>query len=300
MANCKLFWLLLFFQKKEWLCLNCQTQRAMSGSLGDIPPPAAQPTGSPRANHQPAQQKGPTQVSGPRTSSPHQQQKTPGPQVSGPNSSVKQAGLVPQTKDLVKKSPPTKTSPQSVPQHKGTHQTPSQTKGPTQPPAQSNGSQMKGPTQSHAQNKGPSQASNQVKVPNQAKGPPHAKGSAQPSAQGKGSSHSSGTKASSAPGKGQSNHAKASTTPSKTASIQSKPTGNNQVRKQPQNQEKTKVSSKALKEDPKSSQKKAMSETTTSPKDTKIVDDAKTSRHHEVSYLQLSRLHLFLLIHLFD
>uniref|UniRef100_A0A3Q3JFP1 Piccolo presynaptic cytomatrix protein a n=1 Tax=Monopterus albus TaxID=43700 RepID=A0A3Q3JFP1_MONAL len=27
--------------EKEWLCLNCQTQRAMSGQLGDMPPPAA-------------------------------------------------------------------------------------------------------------------------------------------------------------------------------------------------------------------------------------------------------------------
>nr|XP_046235299.1 protein piccolo isoform X3 [Scatophagus argus] len=27
--------------EKEWLCLNCQTQRAMSGQLGDTPPPAA-------------------------------------------------------------------------------------------------------------------------------------------------------------------------------------------------------------------------------------------------------------------
>ncbi|XP_059181443.1 protein piccolo [Centropristis striata] len=26
--------------EKEWLCLNCQTQRAMSGQLGDLPPPA--------------------------------------------------------------------------------------------------------------------------------------------------------------------------------------------------------------------------------------------------------------------
>ncbi|KAM3588321.1 uncharacterized protein V6R79_026262 [Siganus canaliculatus] len=26
--------------EKEWLCLNCQTQRAMSGQLGDVPPPA--------------------------------------------------------------------------------------------------------------------------------------------------------------------------------------------------------------------------------------------------------------------
>lgn len=32
--------LLLFALQKEWLCLNCQTQRATSGQLGDAPPPA--------------------------------------------------------------------------------------------------------------------------------------------------------------------------------------------------------------------------------------------------------------------
>ncbi|XP_014837893.1 PREDICTED: protein piccolo isoform X4 [Poecilia mexicana] len=31
--------------KKEWLCLNCQTQKAMSGQLGDVPPPS---TASPK------------------------------------------------------------------------------------------------------------------------------------------------------------------------------------------------------------------------------------------------------------
>uniref|UniRef100_A0A8D2ZI67 Protein piccolo n=1 Tax=Scophthalmus maximus TaxID=52904 RepID=A0A8D2ZI67_SCOMX len=31
--------------EKEWLCLNCQTQRAMSGQLGDVPPP---PMASPK------------------------------------------------------------------------------------------------------------------------------------------------------------------------------------------------------------------------------------------------------------
>ncbi|XP_037318136.2 protein piccolo isoform X3 [Pungitius pungitius] len=29
--------------EKEWLCLNCQTQRAMTGQLGDMPPPAMAP-----------------------------------------------------------------------------------------------------------------------------------------------------------------------------------------------------------------------------------------------------------------
>lgn len=30
----------LFFLQKEWLCLNCQTQKAMSSQLGDVPPPS--------------------------------------------------------------------------------------------------------------------------------------------------------------------------------------------------------------------------------------------------------------------
>ncbi|KAI1888160.1 hypothetical protein AGOR_G00182170 [Albula goreensis] len=30
--------------EKEWLCLNCQTQRALAGQLGDLPPPMPAPT----------------------------------------------------------------------------------------------------------------------------------------------------------------------------------------------------------------------------------------------------------------
>ncbi len=290
----------LVFQKKEWLCLNCQTQRALSGSLGDIPAPLAQPMGSPRppatANQQPPQQKGPNQLTGPRPTDPQQQQKAPGPQVSGPVSPLKQAGPAPHSKGPSQASPQTKGSAQPITQPKGPTQPPSQ-KGPTQPSAQSKGPQIKGPNQSHAQSKGPA---NQIKGSSQAKGPTQTKGPAQPSAQTKGPSHPSGAKASSAPGKAAPNHAKASPTLSKTAPAQSKPTGNNQARKQPQSQEKTKVTSKSLKEDVKASPKKALSETVTSPKDMKIDEDTQKSRHHEVSYLQLLRLHLLLLIHHFD
>ncbi|KAM9758355.1 protein bassoon isoform 2-T2 [Menidia menidia] len=71
-------------EKKEWLCLNCQTQRALSGSLGDIPTPMAPPVGSPRASpqasQQPSQQKSPNQLSGPRATGPQQQQKPAGSQ----------------------------------------------------------------------------------------------------------------------------------------------------------------------------------------------------------------------------
>lgn len=290
----------IVFQKKEWLCLNCQTQRALSGSLGDIPTPVAQPVGSPRptaaANQQPSPQKGPDQLLGPRHAAPQQLQKPTGPQVSGPLSPVKQAGPAPQTKGPIPATPQSKVSAQPVSQHKGSTQSPSQTKGPTQPTAQSKGPQVKGPNQSHAQSKGTVQSANQVKGPSQAKGPTHTKGSAQPSTQAKGPSHAVGAKASSAPGKTAPNHAKASPTPSKPATTQSKPTGNNQARKQLQSQEKTKVATKSLKEDVKASQKKALSETTTSPKDMKIAGDVLKSKHHEVSYLQLLRLHLLLLI----
>lgn len=66
------------FQKKEWLCLNCQTQRLMSGGGLDDPPlpvphpsPKHQPMGSPRHQvptsqpsplHKPTSQQGPKPV----------------------------------------------------------------------------------------------------------------------------------------------------------------------------------------------------------------------------------------------
>lgn len=34
----------LFILQKEWLCLNCQTQKAMSSQLGDVPPPSTAST----------------------------------------------------------------------------------------------------------------------------------------------------------------------------------------------------------------------------------------------------------------
>lgn len=290
---------MLVFQKKEWLCLNCQTQRALSGSLGDVAAPVVQPLGSPRppatANQQPPQQKGPNQLLGPRPTGPQQQPS--GPQVSGPVSSVKHVGPAPHTKGPSQPSPQTKGSAQPIPQTKGSTKPPSQTKGSSQPLAPSKGPQSKGPNQSNAQSKGPVQPSNQMKGQCQAKGPTQTKGSAQPSAQTRGPSHPAGAKAT--PGKATPNHAKASPTPSKTAPTQSKSTGNNQARKQPQCQEKSKIASKSLKEDVKASPKKTQSETITSPKDMKIAEDTQKSRHHEVSYLQLLRLHVLLLIHHF-
>lgn len=238
---------------------------------------------------QPPQQRGPSQLTGPLPTGPQQQKKTTGPQVSGPVSSVKQAGPASQTKGPSQASPQTKSSPQP----KSTTQPPPHSKGPTQPSPQSKGPhQIKGPNQLNSQNKGSVSSSNQAKGPGQAKGLTQTKGSAQPSAQAKGPSHPTGAKVSSAAGKNTTNNAKVITTQSKTAPAQSKPTGSTQARKQAQSQEKTKVAPKALKEDIKSSPKKALSENMTSPKDAKTSEDTQKSRHHEVSYLQLLRLHV--------
>ncbi|XP_072311181.1 protein piccolo [Eucyclogobius newberryi] len=46
--------------EKEWLCLNCQTQRALSGQLGDVPPPAV---GSPKKQPPAPVPVGPTSTS---------------------------------------------------------------------------------------------------------------------------------------------------------------------------------------------------------------------------------------------
>lgn len=98
-----------YFQKKEWLCLTCQTQRAMSGSLGDITPPVPPSVGSPRlpgpANQQQQQQRGSSQQASLRPTGP-QQQKPAGAQVSVPFSPVKQGA--PQSKGPSQQLPATK------------------------------------------------------------------------------------------------------------------------------------------------------------------------------------------------
>ncbi|XP_057703259.1 protein bassoon isoform X1 [Corythoichthys intestinalis] len=254
-------------EKQEWLCLNCQTQRALSGSLGDIPGPAA-------SNQQPPQQKDAVPRSGPRPTGPQQQQKPLGPQVSGPASPMKQAEQSPQTKGIRQASPPTKGSTQSVAQAKGSSQSVSQSKGSAQPPVQGKGQfQNKGP----AQNKGSAQSGNQTKVQSQAKGQSPAKGSAQPTAQVKGPLSSA--KVAFTPKA--SPNSKAPPTSSKTAPTQAKPTGTPQARKQTPNQEKTKIPAKSVKEDVKASPKKALSEAVTSPKDSKIAEDLQKSRHRD-------------------
>ncbi|KAL4630698.1 protein bassoon-like [Arapaima gigas] len=75
-------------EKKEWLCLNCQTQRLMSGDLGDAPSPVLsqstlpQKTGSPQCQtpgnqEQPLQKKGPAQQTDSRLTGQQPQQKPP-------------------------------------------------------------------------------------------------------------------------------------------------------------------------------------------------------------------------------
>ncbi|XP_028820781.1 protein bassoon isoform X2 [Denticeps clupeoides] len=80
-------------EKKEWLCLTCQTQRAVSGGLGESSPQVSGSVGSPRhavpLNQQQPQQKGPIQQAGLRPTGP-QQQKPSGTQVSEPFSPGKQ------------------------------------------------------------------------------------------------------------------------------------------------------------------------------------------------------------------
>ncbi|KAK9975811.1 hypothetical protein ABG768_021044 [Culter alburnus] len=53
---------------KEWLCLNCQTQRALSGQLGDIPPPPS-PSKLP-AKHEPTPPSSPARAVSSTPSSP--------------------------------------------------------------------------------------------------------------------------------------------------------------------------------------------------------------------------------------
>lgn len=74
----------ILLQKNEWLCLNCQTQRLLEGSLGDpapmpLPTPKPPSTGSPR--HQPpatGQQRAPTPAPVPtEPAAPPEQQPSP-------------------------------------------------------------------------------------------------------------------------------------------------------------------------------------------------------------------------------
>lgn len=90
-TNCVCF--LSSVQKKEWLCLNCQTQRLMSGGGLDDPPlpvphpsPKHQPMGSPRQQapaSQPSPLHKPTNQQGPRPTQPPAQKALAGTGGSG-------------------------------------------------------------------------------------------------------------------------------------------------------------------------------------------------------------------------
>ncbi|XP_062855267.1 protein bassoon isoform X2 [Trichomycterus rosablanca] len=97
-------------EKKEWLCLNCQTQRLMSGGLDDTPlsvpysSPKHQPMGSPRhqvlASQQPPQQPHFQKVSnnqqtGTRTMAPQQKAQGAGPVLSTEAKPLKQSSTAP-------------------------------------------------------------------------------------------------------------------------------------------------------------------------------------------------------------
>ncbi|XP_062842846.1 protein bassoon isoform X2 [Trichomycterus rosablanca] len=104
-------------EKKEWLCLTCQTHRAMSGNLGEETPPAPQPATSPRApapssaKLQPAQQKAPGQQAGVRHAGPPAQKTPCAAQVSGPQPSGRQGA--PQSKASPAKTAPTQAASKS-------------------------------------------------------------------------------------------------------------------------------------------------------------------------------------------
>lgn len=116
------------FQKKEWLCLNCQTQRLMSGGGLDEPPlpvphpsPKHQPMGSPR--HQtPTSQQSPlhkptTTQQGPKPAQPQTQKPQVGTGVSGPfaPTSAKQSTDTKTTAAAVAPVPTTETQKQTKP-----------------------------------------------------------------------------------------------------------------------------------------------------------------------------------------
>ncbi|XP_061543403.1 protein bassoon isoform X5 [Phycodurus eques] len=100
-------------EKKEWLCLNCQTQRALSGSLGDIPGPAthsvASITPAAGSNQQPTQQKEGDQRSGPRPTGPQQQQKPLGPQQMASLQQQQQNAVMRKVKRTLPSPPPEET-----------------------------------------------------------------------------------------------------------------------------------------------------------------------------------------------
>ncbi|XP_055724796.1 protein bassoon-like isoform X1 [Salvelinus fontinalis] len=276
-------------ENKEWLCLNCQTQRALSGALGDAPLPVPQPMGSPRhsapANQQQPQQRGPNQQAGLRPTDPHQQQKPLGAQVSGPPFSPAKQSKGPAQPSPAKVQPsPGKSahSPAKTAQPSPAKGAPCPTKTDSTP-AKGTPSPAKqiGPT---AQSKGPAQPSPAKGALSSAK-TAYTPNKCTPSpakqtgltAQSKGSAQPSPVKVASTPTKG-------APSPAKSAPTQPKP--NKQAGKQQQGLDKTKVVPKTHKEnEAKASPRKGAPEAITTSKDEKKkpVEDSQKSKHHDDS-----------------
>uniref|UniRef100_A0A8C1EK89 Protein piccolo n=1 Tax=Cyprinus carpio carpio TaxID=630221 RepID=A0A8C1EK89_CYPCA len=90
--------------EKEWLCLNCQTQRALSGQLGDMPPTPS-PSKLP-AKHEPTPPSSPARAASFTHSSPAptatqivKEDAPPSPHVLKETADVEQAEIVEQTED---------------------------------------------------------------------------------------------------------------------------------------------------------------------------------------------------------
>lgn len=95
-------------QKKEWLCLTCQTQRLMSGGgLDDLPLPAPHPSPKHQAMGSPRQEAPASQQSPLSKPSSQQGQKQAQPQVQKPPAGMDGSGLFAPT--AAKQQPDTKT-----------------------------------------------------------------------------------------------------------------------------------------------------------------------------------------------
>lgn len=151
LITCLLFFILCVLQKKEWLCLNCQTQRLLSGGALDEPPlpvphpsPKHQPLGSLR--HQtPTSQQSPlhksTTQQGPKPVQPQGQKSQMGTGVDGPTgptpakqptdakTTTPATAPVPTT-EAQKPTKPTEEKPKTEPENQTAKETkPSQKKG---------------------------------------------------------------------------------------------------------------------------------------------------------------------------
>ncbi|XP_050973692.1 protein bassoon isoform X3 [Labeo rohita] len=132
-------------EKKEWLCLNCQTQRLMSGGLDPLPvlpsSPSRQPTGSPR--HQQLSSK---QQQGLQTMS--SQQKPPVSQQSGFSSPIARAASDIKTQPAISTTPPVSTTTAFTGEEERKETAPKLDKGPDPDNRDNKPTQKRGTTES--------------------------------------------------------------------------------------------------------------------------------------------------------